>query len=473
MEKHDFGLASLERFPGKPTDTTYRKITMGDKPIVVPEACYDWLGGIIASKIDIDAGALTRLDTRNGRITSDASATASIEAKVSDRSSANANSRHRLHVINAAELLQKPPKPMEFLVENTIPRNMVTGFFADGGTGKSTMALQLAAAGALNLPWLGLPLARPFSTLYLSAEDNADICNERLHRIVRHMTGSDKETCQRMSRVWLIDATHGTGIDPLLASWVRGKGLCEKPRYQQTKTFIAEKGIDLFIVDSAADVFDEEIDRTAVRGFIRALHALGCTVLLLGHPSVSGKNDGRGYSGSTHWHNAVRARLYMTKPSAGKDKVADEDARVIDMSKSNYGPSGQQLQVHFDRQHLLFVPDGQFDCDRGAEREKRERGAQQQFMELLQLFDRTGQSVSPKPSKTYGPTVFARHPENRKNDNFTKQEMECAMQQLLANGEIKSVVEGPPSRQRQHIRIVTESEDCADVADAAGARNST
>lgn len=466
MEKHDFTPSSLERLPSNPTDTPHRQITMGDTPIFVPEACYDWLGGIIASKTDINAGALTPLHTRNGRNNIDPPATVSTEAKASNRLSANARSKRRLHVINAAELLRQPAKPMEFLVENTIPQNMVTGFFADGGTGKSTMALQLAAAGALNMPWLGLPLARPFSTLYLSAEDNADICNERLQRIVRHMIADDKDYRHRMSQVWLIDATHGKGIDPLLGTWVRGEGLRKTPLYHQIKTFITENGIDLFIVDSVADVFDEEIDRTAVRSFIRALHALGCTVLLLGHPSVSGMKEGRGYSGSTHWHNAVRARLYMTKPSSGKDKVGDEDARVIDMPKSNYGPSGQQLQVHFDRQHLLFVPDGKSGGDPSAEREKRERGAQQKFMELLQLFDRTGQSVSPKPSKTYAPTVFARHPENQKNDKFTRQELECAMQQLLANGEIKSVVEGPPSRQRQHIRIVTESEDCTATAGA-------
>jgi RecA-family ATPase len=463
MEKHDFTPTSLERFPSNLTDTPHRKITMGDTPIFVPEACDDWLREIIASKTDIDEGAPTPRDMRNGRNDIDLPATVSTEAKASNRSSANASSKHRLHVINAAELLRQPAKPMEFLVENTIPRNMVTGFLADGGTGKSTMALQLAASGALNRPWLGLPLARPFSTLYLSAEDHADICNERLLRIVRHKTGGDKDAYQRMSRVWIIDATHGTGIDPLLASWMRSEGLRRTPLYHQIKTFIAKNGIDLLIVDSVADVFDEEIDRTAVRSFIRALHALGCTVLLLGHPSVSGMNDGRGYSGSTHWHNAVRARLYMTKP---KDKAKDDDARVIDMPKSNYGPSGQQLRVHFDREQLVFVPDGQSSGDPGVEREKREKAAQQRFLEMLRRFDQTEQSVSPKPSSTYAPTVFAKHPDNRKHDPFTKQELEFAMQQLLASGLLNIVEEGPKSKRRQRFHIVSDSDERADANDA-------
>jgi hypothetical protein len=379
MEKHEPSSDALARVQGKSTASTRRKTYLDDTPIFVPEACYDWLADNIASNIAIDLGGSTSNDLNvDSADAANASATASSEAKVSDQPPPSSNSEHPLPVINAAELLQKPAKPMEFLLENTIPRNMFTGFFADGGAGKSTMALQLAASGALNMPWLGLPVARPFSTLYLSAEDNADICRERLLRIIEAMTGGDHNTYkQSMSRFWLLDATHGSEIDPLFASWLRGKGLSETRFYRRIKGFIAEKHIDLFIIDSAADVFDEEIDRTAVRSFIRALHALRCTVLLLGHPSVSGMKEGRGYSGSTHWHNAVRARLYMTKPSGGKDRVGDDDARVIDMPKSNYGPSGQKLRVRFDREKLVFVPEGQSGGDPDAGRQEREQGAQQ------------------------------------------------------------------------------------------------
>jgi len=463
MEKNQPLANTLARVLVQPSGTAFCKAQLGDTSIIVPGACYDWLADNIANNIAIDLGDITSNDLNaDSANAANASATASSEAKASDQPPANSNSEHPLPVINAAELLKQPNRPVEFLVENIIPRDLVTGLFGDGGTGKSTMALQLAAAGALNMTWLGLPVARPFSTLYLSAEDNADICRERLHRIFGHMTGGNQDAYkQNMSRFWLLDATHGSGIDPLLASWVRGKGLRDTMLYRRIKKFVAEKRIDLFIVDSAADVFDEEIDRTAVRSFIRALHALDCTVLLLGHPSVSGMKEGRGYSGSTHWHNAVRARLYMYKPADRRGNITDEDARVIDMPKSNYGPSGQQLRVRFDREKLVFVPEGQSGGDPTAAREKREQGAQQRFLELLRLFDRTGQSVSPKPSKTHAPTVFAKHPENKKHDTFTKQELECAMQKLLADNQIEIIVDGPPSRQRQHIRIVTDSHDDA------------
>lgn len=463
MENYKSLADALARVPGKPADNGHRKAILGDTTIVVPEACYDWLADHIISNIEIDASPITRA-ARDDRDAGNLPAKVSREYKgAGDDPCAGASAKRTLNIINVAELLQRPVRPVEFLVENIIPRDMVTGFLADGGMGKSTIALQLAAAGALNMPWLGLPVTGPFSTLYLSAEDSADICHERLRRIVKHMTGGDEEAFARLASVWFIDATHGSGIDPLLASWRRSSKLETTQLYSRIKAFIAEQGIDLVIIDSLADVFDEEIDRTAVRSFVRALHALGCGVLPLGHPSVSGMKDGRGYSGSTHWNNAFRARLYMYKPSDSKHKVNDDDARVIDVAKSNYGPSGQQLRVRFDPQQLVFVPEGESGGDPGAERERREKAAQQRFMHLLRLFDRTGETVSPKPSRTYAPTVFARHPENQKNGKFSKRELEYAMQQLLASEVLKIVEEGPQSKRRQRLHIVTHREECEDA----------
>src|SRR5215472_13130204 len=43
------------------------------------------------------------------------------------------------------ELARKPLKPVEWLVENFIPANTLTGFFGDGGTGKDRTLMLLAA----------------------------------------------------------------------------------------------------------------------------------------------------------------------------------------------------------------------------------------------------------------------------------------------------------------------------------------
>jgi hypothetical protein len=35
------------------------------------------------------------------------------------------------------------------------------------------------------------------------------------------------------------------------------------------------------------------------------------SVVLIAHPSLTGINTGTGISGSTQWHNSVRARFYL------------------------------------------------------------------------------------------------------------------------------------------------------------------
>jgi hypothetical protein len=64
------------------------------------------------------------------------------------------------------------------------------------------------------------------------------------------------------------------------------------------------------------------------------------TVILLSHPSQAGRNSGSGESGSTAWNNAVRARLYLTRP---EDGIAEQ--RVLTRKKSNYSASGDDVKL--------------------------------------------------------------------------------------------------------------------------------
>ena len=57
----------------------------------------------------------------------------------------------------------------------------------------------------------------------------------------------------------------------------------------------------------------------------------------------SGMNSGDGTSGSTHWNNAARSRLYF---SSVKD---DDTLRELQVKKSNYGPKGETVRVRWQR----------------------------------------------------------------------------------------------------------------------------
>jgi hypothetical protein len=104
-----------------------------------------------------------------------------------------------------------------------------------------------------------------------------------------------------------------------------------------------------------------ENDRTQVRQFTGLLRHIAidadCAVLLASHPSVSGMKKGSGLSGSTAWHNSVRTRLYFKEANAnGNNSKADHDLRELECMKSNYGPSGEVVRLHWD--NGVFKPIG-------------------------------------------------------------------------------------------------------------------
>ena len=63
-------------------------------------------------------------------------------------------------------------------------------------------------------------------------------------------------------------------------------------------------------------------------------------VVLTAHPSLSGMSSGTGLSGSTAWHNAVRSRLYLTRPKVDEGEEVDDFERVLSGKKANYAAGG-------------------------------------------------------------------------------------------------------------------------------------
>ena len=55
----------------------------------------------------------------------------------------------------ASDLADQPVPERDWLVPGLVPSGTVTLLGGDGGTGKSLVTLQLAAAIALGTPWLG------------------------------------------------------------------------------------------------------------------------------------------------------------------------------------------------------------------------------------------------------------------------------------------------------------------------------
>lgn len=356
----------------------------------------------------------------------------------------------RLHVVGppdwSARLIQasafagREPTPRRFHVPELLPARTVTILAGDGGMGKSTLALQLCAATILGKSWVGLTPAQG-AALYLSAEDDGDELERRVHDAA-HFYDCDKAELDGLFLLPLADE------DALLA--IDGdRGVLRPTPAWSTFIDLAEQiRPALIVLDSLADVFGgNEINRAHARQFIGMLRGLAmrvdAAVLLLAHPSLSGMNSGSGSSGSTHWNNAVRSRLYLEKPRA--EDVPDPDLRVLSLKKANYARGLPDMTLR--RRIGGYAPEGgndQISLDRMAMQGRAER----LFLDLLDAYAAEGRHVSHNTGHTYAPAVFAK---DQRAGGIGKQALLAAMNRLFEQKAIKADTVGPPSRRLQRL----------------------
>src|SRR5262249_53285561 len=106
------------------------------------------------------------------------------------------------------------------------------------------------------------------------------------------------------------------GKDAVLAS-VNNCGIVKPtPLLDQLTEAAGDIKPKLIGLDTSAAIFaGAENDRSQVRQFIGLLRHMAIVgnsaVIVCLHPSLEGIRSGTGLSGSTAWHNSVRARAYM------------------------------------------------------------------------------------------------------------------------------------------------------------------
>jgi RecA-family ATPase len=335
----------------------------------------------------------------------------------------------KLAPVSGAAFQGKPVPQRKFVIPEAemIPSRTVSTLSADGGTGKSLIALQLAAAIVTGRTWLNmLPISGP--VVFLTAEDELDEVHRRLdaicaHEGIRYEELSDLHILPFAGRAALL-ATFNTEQRQMLQTDVLG----------ELQGFVAEVKPRLVILDTVADVFGgNEIDRAQVRQFVGMLRGLALrgdtAVLMLAHPSLTGLSSGSGSSGSTAWHNSVRSRLYL-------ERAGDEDGngRVLTTKKANYGPTGGEIRIRWHRG--VFVRESSFGTGGAKAGEDR---ADAIFLAMLREYTEQGRTVSPNPSAAFAPTRFAR---DQSAKGMTKGALTSAMNRLLRSGAIK-VEAGP------------------------------
>lgn len=340
-----------------------------------------------------------------------------------------------------SNLAGKSAPVRQWLVPDLIPADTVTLLGGDGGTGKSLLALQLAVAVGTDTAWIGRDVTRG-PALFVSAEDDAD----EIHRRAESVASAAGVDMADLRRVHVFSLA---GRDALLAR-LDADGTLEPTRlFERLEDAAARLRPRLIVLDTLADLFPgNENDRAQARQFVGLLRGLalrlGCAVLLLSHPSLTGMASGSGASGSTAWSNSVRARLYLERVRSGGEE-ADPDLRRLVTKKSNYGRTDTEVVLRW-RAGALHPIVSESRLDREAGNEKADRV----FLKLLGQFKMQGRHVNASAGQTYAPRVFDAHPES---EGVSKQALKAAMERLLSRGRIVLVADGPPSKRRNHLAI--------------------
>lgn len=253
---------------------------------------------------------------------------------------------------------REPPRP-EFIVPDWMPVGYATLLAGHGGVGKSGIALHLAVCIAAGKRFFGLEVDRR-RVLYLSCEDQENVLHWRLARICAH----DGVNLAAL-RGWL-DIVDLVGRDCVL--WERDPrtGYTVTPAYSALEERMRTGEAEVLIIDGVSDTFaGRENDRGDVKRFVNGLLWLVPSdrgaVLLIGHiakPAASNGATSEGYSGSTGWHNSVRARWYL-RPETEQDEEGANAVRtgelILDLQKTNHGRPDRSMRFRWDDAAHLFV----------------------------------------------------------------------------------------------------------------------
>jgi len=351
-----------------------------------------------------------------------------------------------LRIVNPITLDGKKVPDREWLWPDWIPMNSTTAFYGDGGTGKSLMSQQLMTACATGQPFLGYDVLE-CPVLGVFCEDDETELHRRQDRINSKLNLEFRilGNMHWVSRV---------GDENLLMTF-SGEGRGEPtPLFQQIVTAAKSIGARLVVIDTAADTFGgNENIRPQVRQFISMLNRLAIeingAVVLLAHPSQTGKSSGSGDGGSTAWSNSVRSRLYLSRPEEKNGDPVDPDKRILSRLKANYARTGDRVDLRWESG--AFESDGTSDAQSFSSPADRIDAVNRAFLAgLSELTNSNFRCNIHKGQANYAPKAI-RDMTNSGN-GFEISELEAAMKRLMRESRIESVEEGPASRRRSYLR---------------------
>jgi RecA-family ATPase len=358
----------------------------------------------------------------------------------------------KLPFINMSTWDADPVPERQWAVQDRIPLKQTYLFTGNGAVGKSLVDLQRAVAHVLGKPWLGMPV-RQGPAIYMGAEDDEDELHIRLAAILDYYQATFAEVIEGgLHLLSYVGEDCMLGV-PNKSGMIEPTPLCGMLR---------ETALDIkpaaMMIDTVADVYGgSEIDRGQTTQFVKLMNGIAvagnCSVGILAHPSVAGMSTGTGLSGSTAWHNKVRARAYMKAMETERGDEPDPDAKSIQFMKNNYGRQGDTLQLRWQR-GVYVLESAPNSLERLAEDQK----VDHRFLDLLGQFYGQDRNLSDKPTAhAYAPKVFSEQ-KGKDGKRISKRHFEGAMQRLFEANKIHIENYGAASRGRTRLAVGPRTE---------------
>ncbi len=333
-----------------------------------------------------------------------------------------------IEIVRASSLYGHEPKPMEWLMDEWMPKSQVTAVYGDGGVGKTQLVQQLMTCVSAGRPFMDTNVTEG-SVMGLFAEDDID----QLHRRqlgINSLYGLDlraQDNMYFMARpaqdnvLMEFDGKNPNGIKTKIWHALREQVGDIKPV--------------MLTVDTAADTFGgNEIDRQQVRRYIQGcLTSLSLefnlALAVLAHPSASGLANGTGTGGSTAWHNSVRCRWFIYHN-------AEKGCITLVLMKNNYGTKG--MEIDFKHNGMGFHPHGNAEIDTFVQAQRFEHDSEWVKEKITYCLER-GINISMHPRANY----------------YAKQIMKLAIQDGydITHEKIESIVYGMDKKGKiEHLK---------------------
>ena len=353
----------------------------------------------------------------------------------------------RFEILEPIRLQDVAVPVRRWLWQDWIPVGTTSALYGDGGTGKTLLAQQLMTSCAVGAPFLGMSVMK-CRTIGVFCEDDPDELHRRQAAINAELgiDFSDLDNMRWVSRI---------GADNLLNTFAPDGRSVKTPFFDQMARAASDFGAQLIVIDTAADTFGgNENVRSHVRQFIALLTRLALerdgAVLLLAHPSVTGKNSGSGDSGSTAWCNSVRSRIYLKRQEAVSGDTPEPDGRILSRLKANYATANVDLTLRYKAGAFVLdgVPDGA-----DPQTHQRSHAADDAFIAgLKELNVQNLRCNVYRGQPNYAPKTLREKTQG--GAAFSQEELAAAMNRLIRAKRITSLEDGPPSRPRSRLVVV-------------------